>query len=97
MNSAENDSLRIDVWLWRTRFYKTRALAGAQIKKRGVRITRFGQTRRTNKPGATIMIEDVVTFGRAPHIHSVEVLGFGVRRGPAAEAQALYRDVGEDA
>jgi len=90
------EALRVDIWLWRARFYKTRALAGTQIKKRGVRITRYGQTRRTDKPGATILIGDIVTFGRAPHIRTVEVLGYGERRGPASEAQMLYRDMGED-
>jgi len=94
--SDVDETLRVDIWLWRARFYKTRALAGAQIKKRGVRISRHGQTRRTDKPGASIAIGDIVTFGRAPRIRSVEVLGLGVRRGPAEEAQSLYRDVGED-
>lgn len=96
MSDADADSLRVDIWLWRARFYKTRGLAGTQIKKRGVRITRHGQTRRTDKPGATLVVNDIVTFGRAPHIRSVEVLGLGTRRGPAAEASQLYREVGED-
>ena len=96
MSEAGDETLRIDIWLWRARFYKTRGLAGAQIKKRGVRITRHGQTRRTDKPGATVTVSDVVTFGRAPHIRSVEVLGLGTRRGPAEEAQALYRELGDD-
>ena len=89
-------SIRVDIWLWRARFYKTRALAGTQIKKRGVRITRHGQTRRTDNPGASVTIGDIVTFGRAPRVRSVEVVGLGIRRGPAQEAQALYCDVGED-
>ena len=95
MSDTEPDALRVDIWLWRARFYKTRALAGAQIKKRGVRITRYGQTRRTDKPGSTIIAGDIVTFGRAPHIRSVEVLDIGTRRGPASEAALLYGDVGE--
>jgi len=94
--SDTEDALRADIWLWRARFYKTRALAGTQIKKRGIRITRHGQTRRTSKPGATIAVGDVVTFGRTPHIRTVEVLGYGTRRGPAAEAALLYSEVGDD-
>lgn len=95
MSDTESETLRVDIWLWRARFYKTRALAGTQIKKRGVRITRHGQTRRTDKPGATITPGDIVTFGRAPHIRTVEVIDLGVRRGPASEAAQLYSDVGE--
>lgn len=94
--SDADETLRADIWLWRARFYKTRGLAGAQIKKRGIRISRHGQTRRTDKPGATIAVGDIVTFGRAPHIRSVEVLGHGTRRGPAVEAALLYRELGED-
>lgn len=96
MSDTESEKLRADIWLWRARFYKTRALAGAQIKKRGVRITRHGQTRRTDKPGSTVSTGDVVTFGRSPHIRTVEVLGLGTRRGPASEAEALYRDLGDE-
>lgn len=96
MNAADNEKLRVDIWLWRARFYKTRALAGAQIKKRGVRITRHGQTRRTDKPGSTVCSGDVVTFGRSPHIRTVEVLELGARRGPASEAAALYREVEDE-
>ena len=96
MSDTDAERLRADIWLWRARFYKTRAVAGSQIKRRGIRITRHGQTRRTDKPGATVCTGDVVTFGRSPHIRSVEVLGLGKRRGPASEAEALYRDLGDE-
>ena len=96
MSDEDAEKIRADIWLWRARFYKTRALAGTQIKKRGIRITRHGQTRRTDKPGANVFEGDIVTFGRAPHIRTVEVLGLGTRRGPASEAAALYQDVGDD-
>lgn len=96
MSADESDKLRADIWLWRARFYKTRALAGTQVKKRGIRITRHGQTRRTDKPGATVYIGDVVTFGRSPHIRTVEVLDLGTRRGPASEAELLYREVEDE-
>jgi hypothetical protein len=35
---------------------------------------------------------DVLVFATPDgQVHAVEVLGFGVRRGPPAEARALYR------
>ena len=96
MAEPDQDALRLDVWLWRARFYKTRSLSSAEISRRGVRLTRAGQTRRTSKPGATIRVGDIVTFGKSVHIRTVEVLGLGERRGPASEAAALYSDIAED-
>ena len=97
MAERDLDVLRLDVWLWRARFYKTRSLSSAEISRRGVRITRTGQTRRTSKPGANIRVGDIVTFGKSVHIRTVEVLGLGERRGPASEAAALYNDIAEEA
>lgn len=90
MAEPDVDVLRLDVWLWRARFYKTRSLSSSEISRRGVRITRAGLTRRTSKPGAGIRVGDVVTFGKSVHIRTVEVLGLGTRRGPASEAAELY-------
>ena len=49
---TDTPTLRLDVWLWRTRFFKTRALSGTYIRKRGVRLTRNGQTRRVKEDSA---------------------------------------------
>lgn len=84
------ESVRIDIWLWRARFFKTRTLSSDHIVKRGVRLTRNGLTRKVNKPGVTLTRDDMVTFGRAGHIKTVKVLNLGVRRGPASEAALLY-------
>jgi len=83
--------VRLDIWLWRARFFRTRTLATDHLKGKGARISRSGQTRRTDKPGVAISIGDIVTFGRGEHIRTVEILDLGERRGPAEEAQALYR------
>lgn len=93
---TDTPSLRLDVWLWRARFFKTRALSGAHIRKRGARITRNGLTRRVNKPGTSIWAGDVVTLAQGAHIRAVEVLGLGTRRGPADEAATLYRTLETD-
>ena len=92
----EASSTRLDIWLWRARFYKTRSLSAAQVSRRGVRITRHGQTRKTKKPGTTVLPGDIVTFGRSVHIKSVKVLNIGTRRGPAAEAATLYQELKEE-
>jgi len=94
MSDAATEQVRLDVWLWRARFFKTRALSSAHVTKRGVRLTRFGTTRRVNKPSAGVQVGDIVAFGKGAHIVSAEVMALGERRGPAAEAQTLYVEIG---
>jgi len=87
------DTLRLDVWLWRARFFRTRTLAADHVRGHGVRLSHNGQTRRIDKPATAIAQGDVVTLARGGHITSLEILDLGTRRGPAAEAQALYRQL----
>jgi ribosome-associated heat shock protein Hsp15 len=81
------EAVRLDKWLWRARFFRTRSLA-ARAAAAGVRIN--GQ--RTDKPGAAVRPGDVLTFVQAGRVRVIEVLGSGERRGPAPEACALYLD-----
>ncbi len=87
----QDATLRLDVWLWRARFFKSRALSTAYVRGHGVRLWHLGQMRRTDKPGALVAAGDVVTFSKAGRIYSVKVLDLGERRGPADEARTLYR------
>mgnify|MGYP001820155991 CR=1 FL=1 len=90
---ADPTHTRLDIWLWRARFFKTRRLSTDWITKRGIRVTRAGQTRKIHKAGTHICIGDVLTFGKTMHIRTVEVLEIGTRRGPAKEAELLYQDL----
>jgi ribosome-associated heat shock protein Hsp15 len=92
--SEEADRVRVDVWLWRARFAKTRATATDLIIAGGVRLMRDGQTRRLEKASAMVSVGDVLVFQQGEGLCTVEVLALGARRGPAAEARALYRDLG---
>ena len=91
MSDSASEGIRVDIWLWRARFFKTRALATDYVSRKGIRITRNGQTRKTGKAGQRVSAGDVLTFYKAKAIETVEVLHVGERRGPAAEAQTLYR------
>lgn len=84
-------SVRLDIWLWRARFFKTRSMSAQHVSRRGVRLTRHGQTRKVTKPGTSLVLDDIVTFGRSVHIRTVRVLELGTRRGPASEAAMLYQ------
>lgn len=84
------DSCRIDVWLWRARFFKTRTLAATQIEAGRIRVVRRGEATRADKASRTIRPGDELVFALAGRVTAVRVLALGERRGPPAEARALY-------
>ncbi|MFT6541821.1 MAG: ribosome-associated heat shock protein Hsp15, partial [Maricaulis maris] len=47
--SEAGTGIRIDVWLWQARQFKTRSLATAIVQKGRLRITSGGLTRKINK------------------------------------------------
>lgn len=82
--------MRLDVWLWRARFIKTRSEAARFITSGKVRLTRAGQTRRVRKAHTAIRPGDQITFMRSEQLFRVQMEAAGTRRGPAPEAQSLY-------
>lgn len=87
-----DERCRIDVWLWRARFFKTRSLAASMVEK-GVFIERTGQSRKVDKPAAQVEPGDGVSFRQGQQLRTVRVRGCGLRRGPASEARLLYEDL----
>ncbi|HXP12122.1 MAG TPA: S4 domain-containing protein [Stellaceae bacterium] len=89
--SESAEGCRIDVWLWRARFFKTRNLAARMVADGRVRLSRGGAEIDLDKPGRTVRCGDglVLSIGGRPLAVRIEALG--VRRGPAPEARALYR------
>jgi ribosome-associated heat shock protein Hsp15 len=92
MSGAE-DSCRIDVWLWRARFFKTRTLAARTVEEGGVRLFRGASRTVLDKPSRSVKIGDVLALQLGPRWIALRVEGFGERRGPAPEAQGLYQCV----
>jgi ribosome-associated heat shock protein Hsp15 len=81
------DGVRLDKWLWAARFFKTRALA-ARACELG-RVTSKGQPM---KPAREVHVGIDLAITTDAGLFQVEVLGLSETRGPAAVAQALYRE-----
>ena len=86
-NKTEASKLRIDKWLWAARFFKTRALAADAVECGKVLINDMRV-----KPAKAVMVGDMLTINIGQKQYVVEVLALSNRRGPASEAQKLYRE-----
>lgn len=83
----DSASVRLDLWLWAARFFKTRALARHAIETGKVLVG--GQRA---KPARGVRIGDALVVQRLEERFEVEVLALGRVRGPARVAQTLYRE-----
>jgi ribosome-associated heat shock protein Hsp15 len=81
--------LRLDKWLWYARFFKSRTLAAAACERGEIRVN----GNRVSKANTAVKPADVLTFAQGPYVRVIELVALGSRRGPAPEAQALYRDL----
>lgn len=88
--SGPAETCRVDVWLWRARFFKTRSLAARIVDEGGVRLSRGGATISLDKPSRTVRAGDVLVFPQGSRWMAVRIEALGARRGPASEARALY-------
>ena len=84
-------SVRLDVWLWRARFFKTRALSAKMCESGHVRLERFGTVTRVEKSSQAVKPGDRLIFALGTRLVDIDVLDAGERRGPAPEAQSLYK------
>jgi len=84
------EACRVDVWLWRARFFKTRSMAAKLVEGGRVRLTRSGQENRLDKPARPVKVGDHLVFALGGRLIAVTVEAMGERRGPAIEARTLY-------
>jgi ribosome-associated heat shock protein Hsp15 len=80
---------RIDKWLWHARIVRTRGDAAALVQAGFVRIN----GKRITAPGLPARVGDVVTVALDRLVKVIQVEGFCERRGSAAAARALYREL----
>ena len=85
-----DEAARADVWLWRARFFKTRSMAARFVEESRVRLTRAGQETRLDKASRSVKVGDGLVFALGGRLIAVRVEALGERRGPPAEARALY-------
>ena len=78
-------SVRIDIWLWAARFFKTRALA-----KRACELGRIESNGQPAKPAREVRVGDRLGVTTEGGDYQVEVLQLSTVRGPAAVARELY-------
>lgn len=79
--------VRMDKWLWASRFFKTRALASkacdlGRIRSNGVEA----------KPAREVRVGDMLQVKNEGGDFEIEVMELSEIRGPAAVAQELYRE-----
>ena len=79
--------MRLDKWLWCSRFYKTRSLSTEEIGKG--RVTVNGQL---VKPARELRCGDTVALRQGAVARTVVVRALSGARGPAPVAQLLYEE-----
>ncbi len=80
-------NVRIDKWLWAARFFKTRAQASKACD-----LGRIHSNDIQAKPAREVRVGDMLLIKNAGGEFNVEVLLLSEMRGPAAVAQALFRE-----
>ena len=83
------EKIRLDTWLWYTRFYKSRSLSSKAILNGKLRVN----SNKIIKPASKVKINDVLKINNLNAVRTIQVQSLGNRRGPASEAQKLYKDL----
>lgn len=81
------DCVRLDQWLWATRFFKTRSLAKQAVETGKVEVG--GQRAKASR---AVRVGDRLDVARGEERFEIDVLGLSTVRGPAPVAQALYAE-----
>ncbi len=90
MTNKSEEGLRVDRWLWFTRFHKTRTLATAAVQAGHVKIN--GERARS---GNRVLPGDTVEFVKNQLLYRLTVLSVPARRGPAREMIKCYEEDAE--
>ncbi|HEX6823215.1 MAG TPA: RNA-binding S4 domain-containing protein [Candidatus Sulfotelmatobacter sp.] len=81
------NGIRMDAWLWAARFFKTRTLA-----KKACDLGRIQSNGQLAKAAREVRLGDMLRVINDGGEFEIEVLGLSDVRGPALDAQKLYRE-----
>lgn len=82
--------LRLDKFLWFARIVKTRSAAQTLAEDGRLRLN----GRVVGKSHAAVQVGDVLSFAVHGRVRVLRIEAIPARRGPAAEARALYEEIG---
>lgn len=85
----DNKAIRLDLFLFYIRIFKSRNLASKFINSNRLRVSDMV----TQKPHKLISISDVITFSINNRIKVIEVTDIPVRRGSYVESLNYYKDI----
>ena len=88
-NILEKNTIRLDIYLYYIRIFKSRSIATKFVLTNRLRIS--GQA--TQKPHKLISTGDVLTMTINDNIKILKVLDIPIRRGPYSEALNFYEDI----
>ena len=86
---AAATAMRIDLFLWQARFAKTRSAAQTLATDGHIRVN----GRRVERAHLPVRVGDVLTLPTSGSARVIRILALPIRRGPPAEAKALYDDL----
>jgi len=86
-NTPENNSTRLDKWLWAARFYRTRAIAKQMID--GGKVFYNGQR---TKSGKAVSIGDIIRIRQGFDDKELVVIALADKRRDATFAHTLYEE-----
>jgi len=80
-----SETIRIDKWLWTSRFFKTRQMATAAVNGGKVHLNH-----QRVKAGRLVKAGDVLSIQKETVLFEVTITGINKTRRPAKEAQLTY-------
>ena len=77
--------IRIDKWLWTSRFFKTRSLATDAVNGGKVHLNK-----QRVKAGRLVKVNDVLTIQKESDLYEITITGINKTRRPAKEAGLMF-------
>lgn len=87
MKASDPVNVRLDLWLWAARFFRTRSLARHAIETGKVEVD--GQRAKASRG---VRAGDALRIVRGDEVFEIAVLALSDQRGPASIAQTLYAE-----